>query len=57
MSEAPQEARFEAKNVLGGRLELCCASPTTGFYRTGRCESPRRTPSQGKGVAGSLPSP
>jgi len=38
MTEAPREARFEARNVLGGRLELCCNSPTTGFYRTGRCE-------------------
>ena len=29
----------EAKNVLGGRLEMCCTSPLTGFYRTGRCET------------------
>ncbi len=28
----------DAKNVLGGRLEMCCTSPMTGFYRTGRCE-------------------
>ena len=26
-------------NVLGGPLELCSASPCTGFYRTGRCET------------------
>jgi uncharacterized protein len=29
----------DARNVLGGRLELCCTSPMTGFYRTGRCET------------------
>jgi uncharacterized protein len=29
----------EAKNVLGGRLETCCTSPMTGFYRTGTCET------------------
>ncbi len=29
----------DAKNVIGGRLELCCNSPLTGFYRTGRCET------------------
>ncbi len=28
----------EARNVIGGRLEMCCTSPLTGFYRTGRCE-------------------
>jgi hypothetical protein len=28
-----------AKNVLGGRLETCCASPMTGFTRTGKCET------------------
>ena len=28
----------DAKNVLGGRLEMCCTSPLTGFYRTGRCD-------------------
>ena len=27
-----------AKNVIGGRLEMCCTSPMTGFYRTGRCD-------------------
>ena len=25
-------------NVLGERLETCCTSPMTGFYRTGCCE-------------------
>jgi hypothetical protein len=29
----------DARNVLGGRLEMCCRSPMTGFYRTGRCET------------------
>ena len=29
----------DAKNVIGGRLEMCCTSPVTGFYRTGRCET------------------
>lgn len=28
----------DARNVLGGRLEICCTSPMTGFYRTGCCE-------------------
>lgn len=27
------------KNVLGGRLQMCCTEPMTGFYRTGRCET------------------
>jgi uncharacterized protein len=27
----------EGKNVLGGKLELCCADPMTGFYRDGFC--------------------
>ena len=30
-----------AKNVLGSRLETCCRSPMTGFYRTGRCDTGR----------------
>ena len=29
----------EAKNVLGGKLEVCCTAPMTGFYRNGRCET------------------
>jgi uncharacterized protein len=29
----------EAKNVLGGTLEICCTSPMTGFYRYGVCET------------------
>lgn len=29
----------EAKNVLGDKLETCCTSPMTGFYRTGTCET------------------
>jgi uncharacterized protein (DUF2237 family) len=28
-----------AKNVLGGKLETCCLSPCTGFYRNGRCDT------------------
>ena len=27
----------EAKNVLGTKLEICCTSPMTGFYRDGFC--------------------
>ena len=26
-------------NVLGGRLEPCCTSPMTGFYRDGFCRT------------------
>ncbi len=29
----------EARNVLGDKLEMCCTSPLTGFYRTGTCET------------------
>lgn len=29
----------EAKNVLGGELEVCCTSPMTGFYRDGVCHT------------------
>lgn len=29
----------DAKNVLGGKLETCCTSPMTGFYRNGLCET------------------
>lgn len=29
----------EARNVLGGPLELCCTSPMTGFYRDGKCNT------------------
>ncbi len=28
-----------AKNVLGKKLEVCCTSPMTGFYRNGCCET------------------
>ncbi|MGP9820326.1 DUF2237 family protein [Salinarimonas sp. NSM] len=35
--------RFErgdgARNVLGGPLALCCASPRTGFFRDGFCNT------------------
>jgi uncharacterized protein len=27
------------RNVLGTPLEVCCLSPRTGFYRTGKCET------------------
>jgi len=33
-----------AKNVLGGRLETCCAAPLTGFTRTGKCETGPQDP-------------
>jgi len=29
----------QARNVLGGELEVCCVDPLTGFYRTGCCET------------------
>lgn len=29
----------DAKNVLGEALEICCTSPLTGFYRTGKCST------------------
>lgn len=29
----------ESKNVLGGALCACSNDPTTGFYRTGHCET------------------
>jgi uncharacterized protein len=29
----------EASNVLGGKLEVCCTSPMTGFYRDGLCNT------------------
>jgi len=34
-SDRPSSAR----NVLGGPLECCCASPPTGFYRDGYCHT------------------
>lgn len=30
--------RDGSRNVLGQPLQLCCLSPMTGFYRTGKCE-------------------
>lgn len=27
------------KNVLGGELESCCASPMTGYFRDGHCRT------------------
>jgi uncharacterized protein len=29
----------DAKNVLGGALEVCCTAPMTGFYRDGLCST------------------
>jgi uncharacterized protein len=29
----------KAKNVLGGKLEICCKSPMTGFFRDGCCNT------------------
>ena len=29
----------EARNVVGGKLESCCTSPMTGFYRDGTCNT------------------
>ncbi|MGQ9872248.1 DUF2237 family protein [Leptodesmis sp.] len=29
----------EARNVLGGSLQICCTSPMTGFYRDGCCNT------------------
>ncbi|NEP02291.1 MAG: DUF2237 domain-containing protein [Symploca sp. SIO2E9] len=29
----------DARNVLGGKLEICCTSPLTGFYRDGKCNT------------------
>lgn len=29
----------DAKNVLGGELEVCCTSPLTGYYRDGFCRT------------------
>lgn len=28
-----------AKNVLGGKLAICCRRPMTGFYRDGSCNT------------------
>lgn len=29
----------DEKNVFGGKLETCCTTPTTGFYRDGCCRT------------------
>lgn len=29
----------EATNVQGGKLETCCTSPMTGYYRDGKCNT------------------
>ncbi len=29
----------QAKNVLGTKLQQCCADPVTGFYRDGYCNT------------------
>ncbi len=28
-----------SRNVVGEKLEICCTSPMTGFYRNGCCET------------------
>jgi len=33
--------RGSAKNVLGGKLEICSLSPMTGFFRNGCCDTSR----------------
>jgi uncharacterized protein (DUF2237 family) len=30
---------MKAENVMGGKLETCCTSPMTGFYRDGCCNT------------------
>jgi uncharacterized protein len=30
---------MKAENVIGGKLETCCTSPMTGFYRDGCCNT------------------
>jgi uncharacterized protein (DUF2237 family) len=30
---------MEATNVVGGKLETCCTSPMTGYYRDGKCNT------------------
>lgn len=34
-----RDAMTEARNVLGGTLQICCTSPMTGFYRDGCCNT------------------
>lgn len=29
----------EGRNVIGEKLETCCTSPMTGFYRDGKCNT------------------
>ena len=29
----------DTENVLGSKLEVCCSSPITGFYRNGKCDT------------------
>jgi len=29
----------QAKNAIGGSLEICCGNPVTGFYRDGFCKT------------------
>lgn len=35
----PKTEQTQARNVVGGPLELCCNSPKTGFYRDGFCHT------------------
>lgn len=34
-----QTIKPQARNVLGGPLEVCCTSPMTGFFRDGCCNT------------------
>jgi uncharacterized protein (DUF2237 family) len=36
---ARRPGRRPSRNVLGGQLDLCSASPLTGFFRNGCCET------------------
>ena len=35
----PSQDKSEALNVLHTKLQPCCTSPVTGFYRDGRCDT------------------
>lgn len=34
-----ESAQPIVKNILGTKLELCCSSPTTGYFRDGFCHT------------------
>ncbi len=35
----PSQDKSPALNVLNTKLQTCCTSPVTGFYRDGRCDT------------------